>query len=84
MASLMGLQAKTATLIIADGENVLERAVPVGMIHPGDVVKVVPGAAIPVDGVVIWGQAAVDESMVTGESMPLAKRLGDEVRLKGC
>lgn len=72
---LMGLQAKTAR-VIRDG---VERDIPVEEVVPGDVVVVRPGEKIPVDGRVEDGASAVDESMLTGESLPVEKTLGDEV-----
>jgi len=72
---LLEMEADTATLL-ADGE---EREVPVEEVEVGDRVKVRPGEQIPVDGVVRSGQSAVDESMVTGESVPVEKGEGDEV-----
>jgi Cu+-exporting ATPase len=72
---LMGLQAKTARLV-RDGR---EMDIPVEEVVPGDVVIVRPGEKIAVDGVVRDGNSAVDESMLTGESMPVAKAPGDQV-----
>lgn len=72
---LMGLQAKTA-LIIRDG---MEMNIPVEEVVIGDVVLVKPGEKIPVDGKVLEGNSAVDESMLTGESIPVEKKAGDEV-----
>ena len=72
---LMGLQAKTAR-VIRDGQ---ERDIPVEDVQVGDLVLVRPGEKIPVDGIVIEGASAVDESMITGESLPVEKRPGDEV-----
>ncbi|MFN3648559.1 MAG: heavy metal translocating P-type ATPase [Armatimonadota bacterium] len=72
---LMGLQARTARVI--RGEQELE--VPVEEVAPGDLVLVRPGEKIPVDGVIRSGESAVDESMLTGESLPVEKRPGDEV-----
>ncbi|MDR7523747.1 MAG: heavy metal translocating P-type ATPase [Armatimonadota bacterium] len=72
---LMGLQAKTAR-VIRDGTEV---DIPVGDVAPGDVVLVRPGEKIPVDGVVLEGCSTVDESMITGESMPAEKTPGAEV-----
>ena len=72
---LMGLQAKTAR-VIRDGR---EMDVPVEEVRVGDVVVVRPGEKVPVDGVVMEGSSAVDESMITGESIPVEKNPGDEV-----
>lgn len=72
---LMGLQARTARLVRAGQE--LE--VPVDEVQVGDLVLVRPGEKIPVDGVVVQGRSAVDESMLTGESLPVEKGPGDEV-----
>jgi P-type Cu+ transporter len=72
---LMGLRPKTAR-VLRDGEEV---DVPVEKLQVGDVVSVRPGERIPVDGVVSEGASSVDESMLTGESMPVSKEPGDEV-----
>ena len=72
---LMGLRAKTAR-IVRDGE---ELEVPVDDVKIGDIVLVKPGEKIPVDGVVVDGHSSVDESMLTGESMPVEKKAGDSV-----
>ncbi len=72
---LIGLQAKTAR-VVRDGK---ESDIPVEEVVVGDVVIVRPGEKIPVDGVVLNGSSAVDESMLTGESLPVEKRAGDEV-----
>jgi Cu+-exporting ATPase len=72
---LMGLRAKTAR-ILRDGQ---ELEAPVDEVKVGDVVMVRPGEKIPVDGVVIEGRSAVDESMLTGESLPVEKAPGDPV-----
>jgi len=72
---LMGLAPKTA-IIIENGE---EKEIPIKEVMPGDIIVVKPGAKIPVDGVVTEGQSAVDESMLTGESMPVDKKIGDLV-----
>ena len=71
----MGLRAKTAR-VVRDG---LEREVPVDEVLVGDLVIVRPGEKIPVDGVVVEGRSAVDESMLTGESLPVEKKPGDAV-----
>ncbi|MGG3494250.1 heavy metal translocating P-type ATPase [Peribacillus simplex] len=72
---LMGLQAKTA-LVLRNGE---ERDIPLEEVIVGDTVLVKPGEKIPVDGVVVEGNSAVDESMLTGESIPVDKTIGDTV-----
>ncbi len=72
---LMGLRAKSAR-VIRDGK---EAEVPVDDVRVGDIVLVKPGEKIPVDGVVIEGRSAVDESMLTGESLPVEKKPGDSV-----
>ena len=72
---LMGLRAKTAR-IVRDG---VELEVPVDDVKIGDIVLVRPGEKIPVDGVVMDGHSSVDESMLTGESMPVEKKAGDPV-----
>ena len=72
---LMGLRAKTAR-VVRDGD---ELEVPVDEVRVGDVVLVRPGEKIPVDGVVVEGRSAVDESMLTGESLPVEKKPGDPV-----
>jgi Cu+-exporting ATPase len=72
---LMGLRAKTSRILV-NGE---EKEVPVEEVTVGDIVVVRPGEKIPVDGVVIEGSSAVDESMLTGESIPVEKKSGDTV-----
>ena len=72
---LMGLRAKTARVVRAGAEA----EVPVDEVRVGDVVLVKPGETIPVDGVIIDGRSAVDESMLTGESLPVEKKPGDPV-----
>jgi len=72
---LLGLQAKTAR-VVRDGQ---EMDIPVEEVLVGDVVQVRPGEKVPVDGVVVDGSSAVDESMLTGESLSVSKRPGDEV-----
>src|SRR5829696_911012 len=72
---LAGLQAKTARVVRGGAEL----DVPVESVEIGDVVVVRPGEKIPVDGCVVSGESAVDESMITGESIPVMKREGDEV-----
>jgi len=72
---LLGLQAKTAR-VVRDGK---EMDLPVEEVLVGDVIQVRPGEKIPVDGVIVEGSSAVDESMLTGESLPVSKKQGDEV-----
>ncbi|GAB4547870.1 MAG: heavy metal translocating P-type ATPase [Anaerolineales bacterium] len=72
---LMGLRAKTARVIRLD----VETEVPVDDVRVGDMVLVKPGETIPVDGVVVEGRSAVDESMLTGESLPVEKKPGEAV-----
>jgi P-type Cu+ transporter len=57
-----------------------ERDVPLADVHPGDILRVRPGEAVPVDGAVVDGESTVDESMLTGEPMPVPKRAGEPVR----
>ncbi|MDR0409092.1 MAG: heavy metal translocating P-type ATPase [Spirochaetaceae bacterium] len=77
---LIALAPKTATLITEDGAGgYTEKEIPIDEVVPGDVIMVRPGAKIPVDGVVIDGQSAVDEAMLSGESMPVDKKAGDMV-----
>lgn len=75
LKKLLHLQADKARLVTGDGE----KEVPVSIIRVGDVVLVRPGETIPVDGEVIDGGSAMDESMITGESMPVIKKSGDPV-----
>jgi P-type Cu+ transporter len=74
--SLLGLAPKTARRINADGA---EEDVPLANVHIGDRLRVRPGEKIPVDGAVVEGGSAVDESMLTGEPMPITKRVGDKL-----
>lgn len=73
--TLMGLQAKTA-LVVRDGREI---TVPVEEVDVGDLVVVKPGEKVPVDGTVVEGLSSVDESMLTGESIPVEKKPGDPV-----
>jgi len=74
--SLLGLAPKTARRINADGA---EEDVPLTHVHVGDLLRIRPGEKVPVDGVVTEGSSAVDESMLTGEPMPITKRVGDKL-----
>lgn len=72
---LMGLQAKTATIERAG----VEQEVPIEEVIVGDILHIKPGDKIPVDGKIVEGSSAIDESMLTGESVPVDKKIGDEV-----
>ncbi|MDR2582879.1 MAG: cadmium-translocating P-type ATPase [Fibromonadaceae bacterium] len=72
---LMGLAPKTA-IVMQNGE---EKEIPIDKVEPGDIILVKPGTRIPVDGKVIEGSSTIDESMLTGESMPVHKSAGDLV-----
>ncbi len=74
--SLLGLAPKTARRINADGS---EEDVPLSNVHEGDQLRVRPGEKVPVDGVVVEGSSSIDESMLTGEPLPVTKRPGDKV-----
>ena len=74
--ALLSLQARMARLVGADGT---EKDVPVDQVQAGDLLRVRPGERVPVDGLVHEGRSSVDESMLTGESMPVGKGPGDEV-----
>lgn len=73
--ALMGLQAKTARVV----RNGKEEEIPIDLVQVGDILAVRPGEKIPVDGVVVEGASTVDESMLTGESLPVEKKVGDAV-----
>ena len=95
LTQLMKLQAKTAIKITPSNDannnklavdlwNPLkdaysEQVVPIQQIHPGDIVKILKGASIPADGTVMHGELTVDQSMITGESIPVLKQPGDDV-----
>jgi len=72
---LLGLAPKTARVVRHGGEE----DVPLSHVHKGDCLRVRPGEKVPVDGTVLEGGSSVDESMVTGEPMPVAKQVGDKV-----
>lgn len=74
--SLLGLAPKTARRISADGS---EEDVPLAHVHVGDLLRVRPGEKVPVDGVVVEGRSALDESMLTGEPLPVTKQVGDKL-----
>jgi Cu+-exporting ATPase len=74
--SLLGLAPKTARRIKADGS---EEDIPLSNVHIEDLLRVRPGEKVPVDGVIVEGSSALDESMLTGEPLPVTKRIGDRV-----
>jgi Cu+-exporting ATPase len=74
--ALLGLAPKTARRINRDGS---EEDIPLAHIHVGDLLRVRPGEKIPVDGSLVEGESTVDESMLTGESLPVAKHAGDKL-----
>jgi Cu+-exporting ATPase len=76
LRSLLGLAPKTARLIRDEGR---EDDVPLGDVHVGDRLRIRPGEKVPVDGVVLEGASAVDESMLSGEAMPIEKSSGDRL-----
>lgn len=78
---LMDLSPETATLLTVDREgNVMEEEEIDGrLVQKNDVLKIVPGGRVPCDGLVVWGQSYVNESMITGESRPVAKKRGEAV-----
>lgn len=73
---LMGLQPKTARLVLPDGT---EKDIPINEVKVGDIILVRPGEKIAVDGEIVEGYTTIDESMATGESLPVEKKVGDQV-----
>ncbi|CAJ0694428.1 Copper-exporting P-type ATPase [Ralstonia mannitolilytica] len=74
--SLLGLAPKTARRVNADGT---EADIPLTHVHVGDRLRVRPGEKVPTDGIVVEGTSSIDESMITGEPIPVTKRVGDHV-----
>ncbi|KAF2072135.1 hypothetical protein CYY_006554 [Polysphondylium violaceum] len=84
IVKLMNLQSKESVLVNVNTSNggfqvTGEEIIPSNLIQFGDHLKVVPGASIPTDGVVAYGSSSIDESMLTGESIPVTKKVGDSV-----
>jgi Cu2+-exporting ATPase len=75
--TMLSLVPAAATRVLDDGER--RELVPVGRLRPGDLVLIRPGEAIPADGTVLGGESSVDESSISGESLPVAKAAGDGV-----
>lgn len=74
--ALLGLAPKTARVVRGDGR---EEDIPLGHVHVGDLLRIRPGERVPVDGIVVDGQSNVDESMVTGEAIPVEKTTGAKI-----
>ncbi len=79
ISSLIGLQARSAQLVRSQGSESHEITIPVSLLRLGDEVRVRPGEKVPIDGKIIDGSTAIDESMLTGEPLPVKKRSGDRV-----
>ena len=75
IASIIKLAPKTARIVQDD----IEVQFPVSLLQPGDIIRVKPGERLPVDGIIISGTSTLDESMLTGESLPVSKTIGDKV-----
>lgn len=73
---LLGLAPKTARIVRGDGR---EEDIPLEQVQPGDVLRIRPGEKVPVDGTVTEGHSAIDESMVTGEPIPIEKQTGERL-----
>eukprot|EP00667_Euglena_gracilis_P002516 EG_transcript_2516 len=76
---LLDLQPRDVVLLESNNEGMKERVVPLEQVRPRALVKVVAGDVVPVDGEVVWGTAGVDESMISGEHIPVRKQKGDAV-----
>lgn len=76
---LLSLQPLSARLVSADPDRPQAIEIPVAQVKVGEYLRVLPGEKIPTDGVIRWGQTTIDESLITGESIPLVKQVGDAV-----
>lgn len=78
---LLSLQADKATLLEKDetGQYTKEKEIDINLVQKGDIIKVVPGTQVPADGVIVFGSTTIDEAMITGEALPVAKNLDDHV-----
>ncbi|KAK9810274.1 hypothetical protein WJX72_007760 [[Myrmecia] bisecta] len=81
ITKLLTLTPATALLVTLgpDGQPLEEQEVPTALVHRGDILKLLPGARVPADGIVLSGQSHADESMLTGEPLPVSKKEGDAV-----
>ncbi|KAI9355380.1 hypothetical protein DFJ73DRAFT_658081 [Zopfochytrium polystomum] len=81
LSTLISLTPSYAILLQVDKstEKVTEKKIPSELIQPGDVIKAVPGERIAADGIIVFGNSSIDESLVTGESLPISKSVGDNV-----
>eukprot|EP00644_Phytophthora_capsici_P007353 jgi/Phyca11/546403/estExt2_Genewise1Plus.C_PHYCAscaffold_210077 len=82
LTKLIGLQVKSATLLVFNSERTSileEKTVPIELVQRGDIVKVVRGSSVPTDGVIVYGEGRLDESMLTGESKTIHRGIGDRV-----
>ncbi|WAQ83959.1 hypothetical protein PtA15_4A410 [Puccinia triticina] len=79
LSKLLSLCPPSATLYLDPPDCTQERKLPTELIEVGDILKIIPGDKIPADGTVVSGESSIDESMVTGEAMPVSKGVGDQV-----